>query len=343
MTDTTARPPGPPPQPMPPAYAAAWELFTDWCTITGHDPIPASSGTLLTFLQDCPAAPTTQALRVRAITAAHTRAGQPPPDRTPAILDIQRGRPRRPDPRIPLPPGHVDQLLPSLPIHGWTAGWFGRRDRALLALADTGLPYRTLAQLHIDDVHLSPTGAAITPPGHPRMELAPHSDPTRCRPCALALWANALQFALTTATVRVARAVDDAKPLTVDSPHRCRNPLRTAGAAPLLPTSSAWGHIDIQPTPLSPRSLSRLARRDQDRPHRHHPPTPAPEPPSVPNAPQPPRLDPLDPAVAAARRHATAAALAPLTAVFDAIDTAAAKLERRTEALLASLTDQINN
>lgn len=327
---------------LPPPYAAAWELFTDWCTVTGHDPMPAPSSTVLTFLQDCPAAPATQALRVRAITNAHTQAGQPPPARTPAILDTLRGRPRRPNSRISLPPGHVDRLLATLPIHGWTAGWFGRRDRVLLALADTDLPYRTLVQLRLDDVHLSPAGATITTPDHARVDLASHPDPTRCRPCALALWANALQLASTTATARVARAVDEAKPLTTDSPHRCRKPLQpTAGPTPLLPTSSPWGHLDIQPTPLSPRSLSRLARRDQHRLHRHHPPAPRPEPPHpAPPGPQPPRLDPLDPAVAAARRHATATALAPLTAVFDAIDTAAAELERRTAALLDSLTSE---
>jgi len=341
MTGPAAATPKPP-IPLPPAYAAAWELFVDWCTVTGHPAIPATSSTVLAFLQDCPAAPATQALRVRAITAAHTQAGQPAPSRTPAILDILRGRPRRPNSRIPLPPGHVDQLLATLPIHGWTAGWFGRRDRALLALADTGLPYRTLAQLRLDDVHLSPAGATITTPDHPRVDLASHPDPTRCRPCAFALWANALQLASTTATARVARAVDEAKPLTTDSPHRCRKPLQpTAGSTPLLPTSSPWGHLDIEPTPLSPRSLSRLARRDQDRPHRHHPPAPPPEPLNpAPPAPQPPRLDPLDPAAAAARRHATAAALAPLTAVLDEVDIAAADLERRTTALLASLTSR---
>ena len=161
MTGPAAAMPGPP-IPQSPAYTAAWELFLDWCAVTGHDPMPARSSAVLAFLRDCPAAPATQALRVRAITAAHTQAGQPPPSRTPAILDIQRGRSRRPDSRIPLPPGHVDQLLATLPIHGWTAGWFGRRDRALLALADTGLPYRTLAQLRLGDVHLSPDGATIT-------------------------------------------------------------------------------------------------------------------------------------------------------------------------------------
>lgn len=328
--------------PMPPAYTAPWELFVDWCTVTGHPAVPATSSTVLAFLQDCPAAPATQALRVRAITTAHTRTDQPPPARTPAILDILRGRPRRPDPRIPLPPGHVDQLLAALPIHGWTAGWFGRRDRALLALADTGLPYRTLARLRLDDVHLTPAAATITVAGDAFVTVSPHPDPTRCRPCALALWGNALRLAVTGATARVARAVDTATPLTTDSPHRCHQPLRsTAGSTPLLPTSTPWGHLDVQPAALSPRTLSRLARTDQHRPHRHHPPTPVPESaPPAPGPPAPPRLDPLDTTAAAARRHAAAAALAPLAAVLDDLDTAAAELERRTAALLASLTGQ---
>lgn len=327
------------PTPLPPAYTAAWELFLDWCTVTDRVAVPAASSTVLAFLQDCPAAPATQALRVRAITAAHALTGQPAPARTSAILDILRGRPRRPNSRIPFPPGHVDQLLAALPIHGWTAGWFGRRDRALLALADTGLPYRTLARIQVADVHTTPAGVTVNVGGDHPVAVPSHPDPIQCRPCALALWANALQLALTTATMRVARAVENASPLTKDSPHRCRQPLRGAiGSAPLLPASSPWGHLDVHPTALGPRALSRLARTGQPRPHRHQPPTPLPvQARPAADPPPPPRLDPLDPAAAAVRRHATAAALAPLAAVLDDVDAAAAELERRTAALLASL------
>ena len=159
---TIPPPAGDRPAGLSPTYAAAWDLFADWCTTSGHPPLPASSSMLLAFLQDCPAAPATQAVRVRAITTAHTRTGHPAPPRTPEILDVLRGRPRRPDPRIPLPPGHVNQLLADLPIHGWTQGWFGRRDRALLVLADTHLTYRAIADLTVGNVYLTPTGATIT-------------------------------------------------------------------------------------------------------------------------------------------------------------------------------------
>ncbi len=335
----------PPPAPagerpvkMSPAYVAAWALFADWCTTTGHPPLPAGSSTVLAFLQDCPATSATQAVRVRAITTAHTRAGHSPPERTPEILDVLRGRPRRPDPRIPLSPVHVDQLLADLPIHGWTNGWFGRRDRALLVLADTALTYRAIAELTVGDIYFTPTGATITS-GNDAVELPPGVDQIRCRPCALALWIQALQLAASSATVRVARVVDRTAPLTPDGPHCCRQPVTiTDGALPLLPASNPWGQLDLEPVAIRGRTVSRLARSDRPRNHRHHPP-PAGESPTPPPPAPPPSvpLEPLDPAKAAAVRHATTAALRPLSAVIDDLDAAAAELERRSATLLAAL------
>lgn len=320
-------------------YRSAWELFVDWCQTTGRSPLPATSITLLAFLHDCPAAPATQASRVRAISAAHVLTDHEAPERTLAMLDLLRGRPRRPDPRIPLPAGHVDKLLTALPVHGWTAGWFGRRDRALLVLVDTGLPYRTLARLAVGDVLATPTGATITFRDAEPIELETSPDPTVCRPCALVLWIRALQLAVRGATVTVARAVDHAKPLTPDSPHHCRRLLGDLDSdIPLLAVSDSWGHLDAQPTALSTRSLSRLARTEQHWKHRHRPIPRIGKPtlPDVEEGPPPiPRLDPMDLKAVAARRHATAAALKPLTAVLDDLQSAAEDLERRTAALLA--------
>lgn len=335
---TTPSPPAPAgerPVRLSPAYAAAWELFADWCTTTGHTPIPAGSSTVLAFLHDCPAAPATQAVRVRAITTAHTHAGHPAPPRTPEVLDVLRGRARRPDPRIPLPPGHVDQLLTDLPTHGWTQGWFGRRDRALLVLADTHLTYRAIAQLTVGDIYLTPAGASLHS-GNDAVELTAGPDPVRCRPCALALWVEALQLAATSATVRAARTVHRAAPLTADGPHRCRQPVTiTDGTLPLLPASNPWGQLDLEPVAIGDRTVSRLARSDEPRNHRHHPPPAGESPTPPPVAPPPmPRLEPLDPVKAAAVRHAISAALAPLTAVLDHLDAAADELERKSVALL---------
>lgn len=325
---------------MPAGYRSAWELFIDWCQTNAATPIPATSSTVLAFLHDCPAAPATQALRVRAITVAHTLTCQVAPERTTAILDVLRGRPRRPDPRILFPTGHVDRLLATLPVHGWTAGWFGRRDRALLALADTGVSYRTLARLTVGNVLWTSAGVAISPEDSDPIELAAGSDPTVCRPCALVLWIRALQLAVSGATITVARAVDHAKPLTPTSPHHCRQrPVAPVGEVPLLTVSDSWGHIDVQPTALSARTLSRLARFNGHWNHRQRPlPRLASQipPPAEHDPPATPRLDPIDLGAAAARRHATVAALTPLTAVLNDLETAAEELERRTAALLAT-------
>lgn len=327
---------------LPAAYRSAWELFVDWCTTVGHEPVPAVASVVQAFLEECPAAPATQALRIRAITAAHTRALQTPPARTPAILDILRGRHRRPNSRIPLPPGHVDQLLAVLPIHGWTGGWFGRRDRALLVLSDTGLPYRTLARLTVADVAVRPDGVRIRHAGaRPPLDLSAGADPTRCRPCALVLWIDALLMAARGATITVARAIEEAPPLTSCTSHQCEQRLTSSDdALPLLPASTAWGHLDVQPVALSPRSVSRLARVQEPAQHRHHPPQPVGIPALTPPPLQPPvtpALKRLDPTQAAARRRATVAALAPLTATLDRLDQAAAELERRTNELLGQL------
>lgn len=341
MNSTDAHLPGPLARRLPAAYGGAWELFADWCTTAGHEPAPATASTVLAFLEECPAAPATQALRIRAITAAHALVGHPPPARTPAMLDIVRGRPRRPDSRIPFPPGHVDQLLAALPIHGWTAGWFGRRDRALLVLADTGLPYRTLAGLTVADLDATPAGVRIRHTGaQPPVDLAAGPDPTQCRPCALALWIAALLLAARSATATVARAVEKAAPLTSQGPHQCGRRLTPPdNALPLLPASTSWGQLDIQPVALSPRAVSRLARNTEPAHHRRQPPQPVDRP--TPPPPQPPvmtKLERLDPAQAAARRRATMTALAPLTTTLDQLDQAAADLERRTSELLRQLS-----
>ena len=38
------------PQRVPSGYDSIWSLFTDWCTVTGADPLPAEPGTVIAFL-----------------------------------------------------------------------------------------------------------------------------------------------------------------------------------------------------------------------------------------------------------------------------------------------------
>jgi len=239
-----------------PAGGAEWVLFTDWCAVAGHSSLSATAETVLMFFGDCPAAAGTFARRLTAIDAAHRAAGVTPPERTGQVRDVLRGRPARPV-RQELNSAGVDAALRRLPSHGWINGWFGRRDRALLVLAQAGVPYRRIAALTAGDVTLIDTVATIAAT-KPVITLRPDDDPVLGGPCALVRWLRALHLALTSpATRTLAVAIDRAPAVDGASPHLCRSrrPLPTGIAeVPLLPPIDPRGHLSIDPRPLSPHS-----------------------------------------------------------------------------------------
>ncbi len=323
--------------------AAAWVLFMDWCAVTGHTPLPATAETVLMFFGDCPAAAGTFARRLTAIDAAHRDAGVAPPERTGQVRDVLRGRPGRPV-RQELPTDRVEAALRRLPSHGWINGWFGRRDRALLVLAQAGVPYRRIAALTAGDVTLTDTVATINTTIGP-VTLHPDDDPVMCGPCALVRWLRALHLALTKPSTRtLARAIDRAPAVDGESPHVCRSlrPL-PAGIAdvPLLPPIDPRGYLSITPRPLSPHSVSHLARGNTTGPgavHRIEPQTsdePPPTPPATPATPAPTPYTAHDWEQAVARRRADQAHLRGVDRTLDEADRRAADLNRRILALLA--------
>ncbi len=257
-TPTSAEPPAA----MVGRYAGEWALFADWCAATDHTPLPAEPNTIQAFLTACPAAPASHARRLTAIDAAHRAAGHPPPARTGPIRDLVRGRPAQPG-RAPFDPGRVDTALRALPVHGWTGGWFGRRDRALLVLAATGLTYPAIAALTAGDITIAHCVATVTAGGRP-IEIAGVDDPTVCRPCALVTWIRALDLDALRGTRALADALKKAPELIGTSPHRCSHPgaiddpTRTAT---LLPPIDQHGYTPYATDlPLTPRSISELAR-----------------------------------------------------------------------------------
>jgi len=328
----------------PPVGGADWALFTDWCAVTGHAPLPATAETVLMFFGDCPAAAGTFARRLTAIDAAHRAAGVTLPERTGQVRDVLRGRPARPV-RQELDSAQVEAALRRLPSHGWINGWFGRRDRALLVLAWAGVPYRRIAALTAGDITLIDTVATIntTRP----VTLHPEQDPVVCGPCALVRWLRALHLALTSPSTRtLARAIDRAPAVDGSSPHLCRSrrPL-PAGIAdvPLLPPIDPRGYLSITPRPLSPHSVSHLARGNTTGPgavHRVEPQTPnEPQPPPPPATPvAPPAATPYtahDWEQAVARRRADQNRLRGVDRTLDETDRKAADLNCRILALLA--------
>jgi hypothetical protein len=125
-------------------------------------------------------------------------------------------------PRRAISAAEVEAGLRSLPSHGWTSGWTGRRDRALLVLAGmAGLSDECIADLTVADVTITDGVATIrTPSG--TTTLAHNDDGLLCAPCALARWLHALDMTVVYPSDRVIAAViGRAAPLTADSPHLC--------------------------------------------------------------------------------------------------------------------------
>jgi hypothetical protein len=164
-------------------------------------------------------------------------------------------RPRlddRPAPDDLLAATEVEALLRMLPSHGWTAGWTGRRDRALLVLRyQAGLSYTQIAALAAGDVTIK-DGTAIIRTHGGRTTLSRDEDSLLCGPCGLARWVHALDLTVVYPDGRVIA-------LVTSSPHLCEsnNPITdlTRGL-PLLPPINRWGAPGaITPWP-APRSIS---------------------------------------------------------------------------------------
>lgn len=139
----------------------------------------------------------------------------------------------------------VDAALRDLPSHGWTAGWTGRRDRALLVLSYmAGLSYDNIATLTVGDVTISDGTATIKTPGGTTI-LRQADDGLLCGPCALARWLHALDMTMLYPNGRVIAAViARAVPLTAESPHLCLGSVTVTEPTQhltLMAASDQWG------------------------------------------------------------------------------------------------------
>jgi hypothetical protein len=248
----------------PTGYAATWALFTDWCDVTGHAPLPADPMVVSAFLADCPAAAATQRRRVTAIDHQHTATGYAPPGTSPAVLAALGRTAAEPCP----PPetiAAVDAALRLLPSHGWTHGVFGRRDRCLLVLSQLArVPYRHLATLTASDITFSVDGSANVGTQAGGWSLQPVDDPVVCGPCAVARWLEILNVVATRiSTSAVADHLGHSDPVTAESPHACRKPVSLDAVTrevPLLPPINQWGAMPFPHPQLTAHATSRHAR-----------------------------------------------------------------------------------
>jgi len=158
----------------------------------------------------------------------------------------------------------TDDALRMLPSHGWTAGWIGRRDRALIVLSQVAeLPYQQIARLTAGDITFAEGQAIIAGPGGDTT-VASRTDGLLCPPCALARWLHALDLTVVYADTNViASVIGRAAPLTARSPHVCENPQPISAATrevPALPAIDRWGVLAPQALSTRPHPRSHLTR-----------------------------------------------------------------------------------
>ena len=137
----------------------------------------------------------------------------------------------------------TQEALRALP----SAGWIGRRDRAVHVLSQmAGMSDEHIATLTAGDVAIADGAATITT-ATGTITLAASSDTLICGPCALARWLHVLDMAVDYPDRYVIDAVvARAAPLSANSPHLCRGACAVTDATrqmPLLPPIDRWGLI----------------------------------------------------------------------------------------------------
>lgn len=176
----------------------------------------------------------------------------------------------------------MDAVLRGLPSHGWTSGWVGRRDRALLVLTQrAGLSGAAVAALTVADIVVRDGVATIRVTDGEPITLRMTDDCLLCGPCALSRWLHALGLADAHTDGRVvASVIARAAPLSAHSPHVCEGTtlaVEGASGTPAFPSDDRWAVAPATrsglPVPARPvHDLhGRSAHGPQHGPHRPGP------------------------------------------------------------------------
>lgn len=163
----------------------------------------------------------------------------------------------------------IQQALRAVP----SAGWLGRRDRALLVLSQmAGLPKEEIATLTAADVVIADGVATITAPTGVIRLVASGGDAMICGPCALARWLHVLNLtAVYSDRCVIDSVIARAAPLSTNSPHLCDGTAAAADSTAqllLLPPIDRWGLISAISAPRPPRDGRPSAAHAKPRPHR---------------------------------------------------------------------------
>jgi len=189
---------------------AHWGRFVAWCTVSAHEPLPATAATIEQFLTRFPGSRSTQRLRRHAIRTRHLEAGLPDP-----IPMVEA----RVWPRLEAPDqAAVEEVLAVIPKYRYPIGLRGRRDAFLIVLL--GVLRLTREQARA----ITPTDVAVTSIVRIRGHVVPSSDdPVSCAACAVTRWLRIVGPVWTGFRGEVVRLLDPTRG-TLDR-HDCEQPV----------------------------------------------------------------------------------------------------------------------
>lgn len=330
---------------MPADYAGEQARFADWCTAAGTTLLAATPADVLAYFEAEQPSGGTAAYRAAAISAAFRAAGLPTPVAGRARMWVRRAR--NPASRSALPEPAVAALAARIPVSGWTAGLFGRRNRLAFLLHQlAGIPGPELAELRT--TRLEVTGhAAVTvlTAAGPVPVGAADLPAAACPACAAVRWAKLLRYAADFNRPALRRDLGRDQP--DPDAHVCV-PMESAGPPgwPLFPAVDQYGRVALPPVPpMSSRAMKTLLRdaataegtyrtiiaRPPDKPRRNRP-EPPPE----------PRVIPPDPgwhAAGVAARARDREKLAEADAIWRDIETQAARAAEAADQILERIAD----
>ena len=327
------------PSPTPPIERTEWSLFVDWCVAFDRTPLPASPVTVAAFLtgENPDASRSVLQRRATVINRVHRDHGYDAPGTATAVRRLLSTRKRHAT--------IARERIRELPVSGWPAGLFGRRDALVLWLVCViGIPSNRVGELKCADLTMPRAGVIAIAAGHNIEVVADPEDPFGLLP-VWKRWARVRDILATRpGPTPLVRPLTDAKPVDIQAKPSLNpppSPVRPGYA--LLPSFDRWGNLQSLPghdsegisgvaaaaivqthvhgagRGVTTRDawVKRILEREAQR-RRHEP-----EAPSVQVAPLPDRHS----EATAARQRAMQ--------VFDGIDDTFADIDRRTAEILA--------
>jgi hypothetical protein len=251
---------------LPRSYRGEWRLFTDWCTAFDVEPLASSAVTVARFLAFEPKLSRAAARRrVSAINTAHRLAGASPPGTVTAVRALLSARDRHRD--------AATAVMPRLPVSGWPAGLFGRRDVLILTLVcHLGIPVTDVGDLRCGDVTINPATTTVHIGRHHQITAAAEAD----RPFGVygvwQRWAAVRELTLRRPSPIAWSPILYDAPTKPAAPHAVSVLEYTDRDAALLPAFDRWGNptapIGDTTTGLSPRAVSAILRTHLQTPGR---------------------------------------------------------------------------